>query len=43
MFNYNFCMNLKSGAKVRRFLPRTKKYRIFFIELLRRGKGFATE
>ena len=36
-------MNLLSDAKVRRFLPQTKKSCKFFIDLLRRSGGYATE
>ena len=36
-------MNLNHDAKVRRFLPHTKEYRIFFIDLLRQSRGNVTE
>lgn len=36
-------MNFNHDAKVRRFLLHTKKYRTFFIDLLRRSREFATE
>lgn len=36
-------MNLKSDAKVRCNLPCTKKYHIFFIDLLRQSRGNVTE
>ena len=36
-------MNFNHDAKIRRFLPHTKEYRIFFIELLRQSGGNVTE
>ena len=36
-------MNLKSDAKVRRFLADSKELRRIFFELLRRSGGFATK
>ena len=36
-------MDLITGAKVRRFLPHTKKLCTFFIDLLRQSRGNVTE